>query len=88
MILESRLTDKEETKIYDQVIRRSKENFDFMIAICLIAKSDSTSGLSVTIKNHIKDWKEAGIIPHVPVSSGIIKKHVDDFILRYGEDTI
>jgi len=63
-----------------------KERCDFLIAICLVAHAGMGKGIYIanTIKQRLKEFEEAGIIDHVPISSSIRKERIKRFIEEYG----
>ena len=66
-------------------IKRSRDNFEFLLAVCLVAQPSRAVSLSKLIKVRAKEWEKAGIVPPIPVSSCFKKEHVSAFIEKYSE---
>jgi len=64
---------------------KGKERCDFLIAICLVANAMG-KGIYIanTIKQRLKEFEEAGIIDHIPISSSIRRKRIKQFLEEYG----
>jgi len=70
----------------NKVFKRSSDNLDFLIAICLVSRPESINGMARTIKSHVKSWEKAELIPPVPVSPGFSRERVKEFIERYSDE--
>nr|BDI55133.1 MAG: hypothetical protein [uncultured archaeon]BDI55238.1 MAG: hypothetical protein [uncultured archaeon] len=67
-------------------IEKSTRNQELLFVICLISKPGSPSSMSRTMRNHVRKWERAGIVPHIPISSGFTKERFRRFIQKYSEE--
>jgi len=58
---------------------------DLLFAICIVSKPSSPASMSTTIRNHARTWEKAGIVPHIPVSSGFTNEQFRRFVQKHSE---
>ncbi len=67
-------------------IKNSTSNQELLFVICLISKPGSPSSMSRTMRDHVRRWEKAKIVPHIPISSGFTKERLRRFIQKYSEE--
>jgi len=63
-------------------IQRSKENKEFLLVLALLTRPNHPSGMIETIKQHARAWEKVGLIPRIPVASGMTKKRIREYVQK------